>query len=235
MNLTDCIPRSSTNIAIIGGNAGAEIAQHVFKTSRGFAWPANGIHFPLPFGKEKGLDGDVTDELDRIISMFKPPREPGVLFEAAERLDKTYIHEYFIAVGDNGLRMQIYEYVKSKTNREPVNCIHRAAVVDGKVGHGNLILAGAVINVGATVGNCTIINTNSTVEHHCVIEDGAQIGPGAVLAGRVKVGYKASVWSNATVLPNGVVEEGCVIGAGSTLMHQTVKYHTYVGSPANRI
>ena len=67
--------------------------------------------------------------------------------------------------------------------------IHPTAVVSkyAKIGKGTQVLATAVINAAATIGNHCIVNTGAIVEHDCVLEDYVHIAPNATLGGGVKL------------------------------------------------
>jgi acetyltransferase EpsM len=68
-------------------------------------------------------------------------------------------------------------------------------------------VAGAVINPGVKLGENVIVNTCASVDHECVIEDGAHICPGVHLGGKVSVdGHLDWYWTT--------VKERVTIGAG---------------------
>lgn len=48
---------------------------------------------------------------------------------------------------------------------------------------GTVVMADAVINTGASIGKGVIINTCSSVDHDCIIEDYSHISVGVHLAG----------------------------------------------------
>ena len=49
-------------------------------------------------------------------------------------------------------------------------------------------MAGSVVNPCTKIGKGCIINTGSTIDHDCVIEDYVHISPGVNVAGLVSVG-----------------------------------------------
>lgn len=57
-------------------------------------------------------------------------------------------------------------------------------------------MPGSVVNAGARVGDHVILNTCSSVDHDCIVEDFVHVSPGAHLAGNV------------------TVKEGCHVGTG---------------------
>lgn len=62
---------------------------------------------------------------------------------------------------------------------------HAAAVIasDVQLGDGAQVMAGAVIQPAARIGQNVLVNTRAVVEHDCVVGDHAHVAPGAVLCG----------------------------------------------------
>ncbi len=77
-----------------------------------------------------------------------------------------------------------------------------------------------------------VINTAATVDHDCLIEDFAHIGPGSHLAGAVTVGRGAQVGIGASAVPG--VHIGCwtVVGAGATVVQDLPSDVIAAGTPA---
>jgi sugar O-acyltransferase (sialic acid O-acetyltransferase NeuD family) len=59
----------------------------------------------------------------------------------------------------------------------------------------------ALVHNDAIVGRQCILNTRSTVEHDCVLGEGVEVGPGAILCGRVQVGSHTWIGAGTTVRP----------------------------------
>jgi UDP-perosamine 4-acetyltransferase len=70
------------------------------------------------------------------------------------------------------------------------------------------------------------------VDHDCLIETGAHIGPGSALAGNVEVGREAFLGAGTCVVPG--VRIGCraIIGAGSVVIRDIPDDVTAMGVPA---
>jgi sugar O-acyltransferase (sialic acid O-acetyltransferase NeuD family) len=135
-----------------------------------------------------------------------------------------------VALGDNRRRMEIARQLMSPL----ATIVHPAAVVDESVrlGLGCLVLAGAVIQVDATIGALAIINDNATVEHDARVGEGAHVAPGACLTGGVRVGTEVLVGAQAVVLPRLCVGEGATVGAGAVVTRDVPPGATVVGNPA---
>ena len=96
-------------------------------------------------------------------------------------------------------------------------------------------MAGAVINSGAKIGECVIINTCSSVDHDCVVDDFAHVAVGAHLCGTVNVGESTWICAGATVSNNVNICGNCTIGAGAVVVKDIEEEGTYIGVPARKI
>lgn len=142
---------------------------------------------------------------------------------------------FVIAVGDPRVRERIS---KAMAHAKWYTAVHPSAsisVVQTTIGAGSVIMANAVVNPCAQIGNHCIINSNATVEHENIIEDFVHISVGTKLAGTVKVGKRTWVGVGATV-SNGIsICQDCMIGAGAVVIKNIEIPGTYVGIPAHRI
>lgn len=101
-----------------------------------------------------------------------------------------------------------------------VDVIHPRSTIASDVTHGPglQILAGAVINPGATLGVNVIVNTNATIEHHCKIGNHAHVAPGVTLCGAVMVGEGALVGAGAVAAPGIHIGRFVLVRAGSSVV-----------------
>lgn len=112
-------------------------------------------------------------------------------------------------------RMTIWEEIESRdgtiiTIIAPDAYVSPYAFID----EGTVVLHGAVINAGAKVGKCCIINTGAIIDHDASVSNFCHISTGAILNGGVEVGFGSFIGSNATVFQNAFVPQDSVIGAG---------------------
>jgi sugar O-acyltransferase (sialic acid O-acetyltransferase NeuD family) len=143
-------------------------------------------------------------------------------------------NDFFIAVGNNGIRQKIYTTLALQ-QLYPGNAIHPSAVVDVTAiiaSHGVMIAANAVINPLAKIGTGAICNTGSIIEHECIVGDFAHIAPGAVLCGNVKVGSNSFVGANAVVRQGITIGNNVMIGAGAVVLKDIPDNVTVIGVPA---
>lgn len=210
----------STSVVIIGGRAGAKIVYEVF-----FLLNYNIIGFIDTYVEENAWEN------------IKPNLLGSLEKEENRKLLSQPSLSYFVATGDNHLRREITINLMKTYHKKPVNAIHPKAVLSQfmQIGHGNLICANAVVNIGTKVGNGTIINTSSIVEHDNIIEDYAQISPNVTLAGYVTVKECAFVASSATIIPKITVNKDSYVAAGAVVI-KDVEPNTLVGGcPAKKI
>lgn len=157
----------------------------------------------------------------------------------AEQLDLLLtqgVRHLIVGVGTGTARLRLAASARDKGYRL-ITAIHPRATVAGDVlvGAGTVILAGAVVNPGARLGENVIIETCASVEHECTISDGAMISAGVHLGGRVEVGQKATVEIGATVARRLRIGVGSVVGAGSVVLRDVPDGVLAYGSPARVI
>lgn len=149
---------------------------------------------------------------------------------SADRLSEPVI----VAIGNNSIRKKVVSNLSANYAKaiHPTSCI---ALTKVEIGVGTVIMAGAVVNPFTYIGAHCIINTNSSIDHDCVIGDFAHISPGVTLCGGVSVGEGSHIGAGAVVIPNVKIGNWVVIGAGSTVIENVPDYAFAVGSPAKII
>lgn len=135
---------------------------------------------------------------------------------------RTENDTFIIAVGDNEMRMIIDERYRP-LHLNYMNAIHPRASICAKtvrMGRGNVICAGAVIQTGTVIGNHNIFNTNCSVDHHNVIGNVCHVAPNAALCGNVRVSDGAFIGVGASVVPETVVRP-CQFVKANTVLKKT--------------
>lgn len=135
-------------------------------------------------------------------------------------------------VGNQLVRQKLFEKFKAQGYSFPV-LIHPNAWVDAsaKLSEGVQVMAGAVIQADACIGNNVIINTQASIDHDCVIEDHVHIAPGAILCGHVQVKQNAFIASGVTVITGICVGERAVAGAGASIVRDISPGHVILPAP----
>jgi sugar O-acyltransferase (sialic acid O-acetyltransferase NeuD family) len=158
------------------------------------------------------------------------------IFCGADGLFVRGLRKAFIAIGDNFARAQKAQFAEAK-GFELISAVHPRAVVahDVQIGRGSIVMAGAVINPGVTLGANVIVNTLAGVDHDCRIGDSVHICPGAQLAGTVTVGHLTWVGIGATIIDHVTIAQEVIVGAGSVVIDNVQPNVVVAGAPARVI
>jgi sugar O-acyltransferase (sialic acid O-acetyltransferase NeuD family) len=161
----------------------------------------------------------------------------SALLEWAETVDRTE-HGFVVTIGNphGNVRLRLHDQLTA-LGMQPVTIAHPAAFIEAnaRIGDGTQVMAGAVVGAEAIVGRQCIINTNATVDHESVLEDGVEIAPGATLCGLVRVGTAGWVCAGATVLPRIRIGSNAIVGAGAVVIRHVADGILVVGVPAKRV
>lgn len=159
-----------------------------------------------------------------------------VIGRSTDALEYIEDSDFFVAVGDNYVREEIFNALESSGIRLP-KLIHPTAVISehAEIGSGTVIMAGVIINSCVKIGKGCIINSGSIIEHDTEIDDFVHISPGSRLAGSVKVGRGSWIGAGCTVINQIHITQNCTVGAGATVITNITEEGTYVGVPARRI
>ena len=157
-------------------------------------------------------------------------------------IEKYQIYGGSIAIGDNFLRSLVIEKVKEKVKEASkdfqfINCIHPKShiALDVKMGEGNVLMPGAVINTSSEIGSFCILNTNSSIDHDNKFSDFVSVGPNAVCGGNVAIDKFSAIGIGATVINDISIAQNCIIGANSLVNKNTKSNSVYYGQPAKYI
>jgi UDP-perosamine 4-acetyltransferase len=158
-----------------------------------------------------------------------PATELGLLLAGGVR--RTHIAFWNTAKGLE--RWRLYQKLVDMGFQLPP-LVHPSAVVasTARLGDGTCVLAGAVVNANALVGESCILNTRCVVEHDCSLGTNVHIAPGAVLGGGVRTGNDCLVGLNATVLPRVRLGKYVRVGAGAVVTRDVRDGLTVSGVPA---
>lgn len=116
----------------------------------------------------------------------------------------------------NGIRKTVYDRFTQMGFRFPP-LLHPFAWVStsASICDGAQIMAGVVVQPGARIGENTIVNTRSSIDHDSYLGANCHLAPGAILCGDVRIGDSSFIGAGATVVQAVIVAPGRVIKAGS--------------------
>lgn len=141
-----------------------------------------------------------------------------------------------LGIGDIAARVALVERLGTDARTLWCNAIHPHATVARSVrlGRGVAVVARAVVNPDAILGDHSIVNTGATVDHDCAIGEHAHIGPGAHLGGGVHIGRGAFIGIGASVTPGLTIGDGAVVGAGAVVVADVPPHAMVKGVPARQ-
>lgn len=111
-------------------------------------------------------------------------------------------------------RLVLFELYRSAGRTAPP-IVHLAATIAdaNALSDGVVVLAGAIVQPGASIGRGAIVNTGAIVEHDAKVGAGVHLAPGAMALGGVRIGDAAMIGAGAVVLPGATVPAGALIAA----------------------
>ena len=160
-------------------------------------------------------------------------------FESILSENKKFISGYVIETDRKNSAVALADYRKYNARIEP------GAVIRDLVEMGNncVIMMGAIINIGAVIGEKTMIDMNAVIGGRAVIGKNCHIGAGAVLAGVIEppsaepviVEDNVLIGANAVILESVNVGHDSVIAAGSVVVQNVEPFSVMAGIPAKLI
>lgn len=146
--------------------------------------------------------------------------------------------EVFVAVGDNWARHKVVQTIlRICPETKFASIVHPSAQIgkDVIVGKGVAIMASAVVNSGARVGDFSFINTKASVDHDVKMGKYSSIGPNVTLGGNVEIGDFAAVSIGAIAIQKLMIGAHALIGAGALLLTDCPDYTIMYGHPAKEV
>ncbi|GEN30141.1 acyltransferase [Cerasibacillus quisquiliarum] len=153
-----------------------------------------------------------------------------------------FLHEYskvnkvygVIAISNTKIRKQL---ASKLNNVEWINLIHPDAILTKymKLGKGNVISGGVVINPDCKLGNHCHLNIGTTLGHDVKLSDYVTVMPGSRISGNVHLKRNTLVGTGSTIIQNITINENTMLGAGTVIIKDTERNGLYVGVPGQKI
>ena len=142
--------------------------------------------------------------------------------------------ESFVAVDDNRVRKSLVKLLNQEYKVQPINAIHKRAVISTRadIGHGNLIDADVLIGNRSKIGNHCILNSRVTIGADTAVGSFSQIGAGAIVGSEVSIEEEVFIGSGVTIVAGVSIGKGARVGAGSVVVAPVGKGETVFGNPA---
>lgn len=163
---------------------------------------------------------------------------PEVGISEASTIFPPETHSIIMAIGYNDLnrtRERMFFQLKA-LGYQIETYIHPDARVftDNIIGEGSVILPGAVIEPCVQLGVNTMVWSNVTLAHHCIVGDHCWVATGAVVSGQASVLHNSFLGVNCTVVNDITVEKFNIIGADAMISRDTKPQSVYLSRSAEK-
>jgi sugar O-acyltransferase (sialic acid O-acetyltransferase NeuD family) len=139
-------------------------------------------------------------------------------------------------IGDIQIRKRVFNRFVTEGYSFPA-LVHPKSIVasDVRLSSGAQVMAGVVVQAGASVGENVILNTSSSIDHDSIVGNHSHVAPGAVLCGGVIVGEECFVGARSVLVPNVRIANGSFVGAGSVVTRSFEAPSKLLGNPARAV
>ena len=143
-----------------------------------------------------------------------------------------------IGVGFNHIRKKIVnEVFKLDKTFKWEKIISKNCIINGNtvIGEGSLIMSGVIINTQTKIGNHCIINTSSSIDHDNNFRDFSSCGPNVTTGGNVTINTLSYIGISSTIKHKIKILSNTIIGAKSYINKNCKSNNVYFGTPAKKI
>ena len=153
-------------------------------------------------------------------------------------LKKNKIKECYIATSNKVERKYLLKQMRK--NKIKINSyVHNSVIISKfskiNLGDGTIIFPNNYIGHNVLIGECVIMQSNCSIDHHNHIDDFCNLAPRVTTGGFTKIKKFCQIGISATIINRVTIEENNLIGAGSLVLKNTKKNSVYYGVPAKFI
>lgn len=143
-----------------------------------------------------------------------------------------------VAIGDNASRRSCVSRLSTRIPDVVFPAISHSSAIVGQdviLSPGAVVLAGAIVAVGCSVGEHALLNSGAQLDHDSVLGAFASLAPGAITGGNVHIGSGSVLCLGARVIHGLTIGENVVIGANSLVLENVPSGCVWFGSPARHV
>lgn len=209
------IQASPLRILLWGGRTKARLICHLlsleYPGAELFVYEPDGVHGPMPVEVTNVSNSTELEALFPVLS------------------------HYVVCIGgEYGFARWVASEFLVSRGLKPLSLTHSSSLCDeaSSVGTGVQLMAGSILGFNSSIGDQSILNTASSVDHDCTIGRAVHVMGSAAIASFVHVNDFATIGTNATLIPGVSVGEGAFVGAGAVVLDDVPEFTVVVGNPA---
>jgi sugar O-acyltransferase (sialic acid O-acetyltransferase NeuD family) len=159
------------------------------------------------------------------------------IIDMGELPDHLRLAHFVVAVGSSVLRTRLAARITEASLGRFATLIHPHAQVGPRVsiGEGSVVFPGAILTTDILLGSHVHINVAGTVSHDCRLGDYSTLGPHACCCGGVALEDGVELGAGAVVLPRVRIGQRTVVGAGAVVTKDLSNEVVAVGVPARPV
>lgn len=135
----------------------------------------------------------------------------------------------------NNIREKVYYECKNKGYKVATYISPQSMVYSNKIAEGTIVLPGAFIGLGTSIGKCCLISETSYVGHNIKMGDFVFVSANVAIGGYVQMGSNCFIGVHSTVKDNISVRDYTLVGAAANIVKDTEAEGVYVGNPAKKL
>jgi sugar O-acyltransferase (sialic acid O-acetyltransferase NeuD family) len=173
----------------------------------------------------KTVAGIFDDDPEKTIWHFSNLKFPGPF--------NFFSDELILSIGNNLIRKKL----SMQVNADYCTAIHPYAIISNysSIAKGSVVMGGVLINADTQIGKHCIINSSASIDHDCILEDFVHISPNVTLCGEVTIGECSHIGAGAVIIPCKKIGANVTIGAGAVVIADIPDNTVAIGNPARII
>jgi sugar O-acyltransferase (sialic acid O-acetyltransferase NeuD family) len=157
----------------------------------------------------------------------------------SESLNELYVKgitSIVIALTPGSLRLKMYHKLKG-FGFDFINVVSPNASISpsARIGLGNHIKSGAIIETNTKIGDFCIIDNSVVIAHDNFIENGCHLAPGVSLGSNIHISENTVIGIGCSISTGVSVGKNCIVSVGSSITSDIEDYSIMEGVPAKQI
>tara|TARA_Y100000588_G_scaffold381013_1_gene465825 strand:+ start:1111 stop:1767 length:657 start_codon:yes stop_codon:yes gene_type:complete len=122
------------------------------------------------------------------------------------------------AMPNQNLRERLFHYYKKLGYQFATIIADTVTISDyATLAEGVQLMNNVVVNIGTSIGENSIINTSSSVDHDCTIGAQCHIAPGVTMSGQVTIEKNVHIGTGANIINNVGIGQNAIISVGANV------------------